>query len=141
MNPLHASHPLLPAEALPAEAEAALDAADGMTAAQLDAVPYGLIQLDPTGRILAYNAAESQLASLPQQDALGKSFFTEVAPCCKVPAFFGRFTDGVIHESLDATFRFHFAFKQHPRNVLVRMRYVKRTRTVWLLLVEDTSGP
>ena len=136
MTPHHPSHPLLSPTILPPEAVAALERADRMTPAALDDVPYGMIQLDPTGRILAYNAAESRLASLPQADALGKSFFTEVAPCCKVPAFHGRFTDGVIRESLDATFHFHFAFKQQPRDVLVRLRYSRATRTVWMLVVD-----
>lgn len=141
MSPQHSSHPLLPASTLPPEAAAALEGADDLSATALDAVPFGLIQLDASGRILAYNAAESRLASLPQAEALGKGFFTEVAPCCKVPAFFGRFTDGVIRESLDATFRFHFAFRQHPRDVLVRMRYAKRSRTVWMVLVDEGGLP
>jgi photoactive yellow protein len=135
------SPPLLPVTVLPPEAVAAQEAADGMPPAALDAVPYGLIQLDLSGRILAYNATESRLASVPQAAALGKGFFTEVAPCCKVPAFFGRFTDGVIRESLDATFRFHFAFRQHPRDVLVRLWYARRSRSVWVLVVDEAPPP
>jgi photoactive yellow protein len=135
------SPPLLPVTVLPPEAVAAQDRADGMTTAALDAVPYGLIQLDTTGRVLAYNATESRLASLPRAEALGKGFFTEVAPCCKVPAFYGRFTEGVIREALDATFRFHFAFKQAPRDVLVRLRYARRSRTVWVLVVDELPAP
>jgi photoactive yellow protein len=141
MPPAVATHPLLPISTLPADAQGVLEAADGMQAAALDAVPYGLIQLDATGRILAYNATEARLASVPQAAALGKAFFTEVAPCCKVPAFHGRFADGVVRESLDATFRFHFAFKQHPRDVLVRLWYARRSRTVWVLVVDEPPPP
>ena len=50
-----------------------LEAADQMTAAELDHLPYGMIQLDSTGRILNYNAVESRLASLRQDQAIGKS--------------------------------------------------------------------
>ena len=120
-------------------ADALLASADEMTPAELDTLPYGMIQLDAAGRILKYNAVESRLASLPQSHAVGKQFFTEIAPCTKVQAFYGRFREGVIHESLDATFQFHFAFKQHPRDVTVRLFYSRRTRSVWVM-ISDRAG-
>ena len=118
--------------------EAMFDAVDAMTAEELDALPYGIIQLDATGRILKYNAVESRLATLPQEHAVGRQFFTEIAPCTKVQAFYGRFREGVIRESLDATFEYHFAFKQRPRDVTVRLFYSRRTRTVWVM-ISDSS--
>ena len=111
-----------------------LAVADSMSGEELDQLPYGMIQLDANGRILKFNAVESRLASLPQQQQIGKHFFTEVAPCTKVQAFYGRFREGVIRESLDVSFRFHFAFKQHPRDVMVRLFYSKRTRSVWVMI-------
>jgi photoactive yellow protein len=116
-----------------------LDDLDAMSEAELDDLPYGMIQLDAGGRILKYNAVESRLASLPRDRAIGRSFFAEIAPCTKVQAFHGRFRDGVVRESLDVTFRFHFAFKQRPRDVAVRLFYARRTRTVWVI-VSDTAG-
>jgi len=103
-----------------------------MTPEELDTLPDGLIQLDAAGRVLRSNAVESRLASLPQ--AFGRSFFTELAPCTKVQAFHGRFREGVIHESLDVSFQCHVAFKQHPRDVAVRLFYSGRTRTVWVII-------
>jgi photoactive yellow protein len=116
-----------------------LEAVDTMGPEELDRLPYGLIQLDRTGRILNYNAVESKLASLRKEDAIGKQFFTEIAPCTKVQEFYGRFKEGVIREALDTSFRFHFAFKQSPRDVTVRLLYSNRTRTVWVL-VSDHEG-
>jgi len=113
---------------------------DRMQPEELDALPYGIIQLDAAGRILRYNAVESRLASLPQARAIGRSFFTEIAPCTKVQAFYGRFRDGVVRESLDATFQFHFAFKQRPRDVTVRLLYSRRTGTVWVVITDSTSA-
>ena len=40
-----------------------LENADTMSTEELDKLPYGMIQLDATGRILNYNAVESKLAS------------------------------------------------------------------------------
>lgn len=41
-----------------------LENADTMSTEELDKLPYGMIQLDATGRILNYNAMESKLAVL-----------------------------------------------------------------------------
>lgn len=118
-----------------------LDAADTMVPDELDRLPFGMIQLDRTGRILNYNAVESKLASMPREHALGKQFFTEIAPCTKVQQFYGRFKEGVIRETLDTSFRFHFAFLQSPRDVTVRLLYSKRTRTVWVLVSDHEVKP
>jgi photoactive yellow protein len=123
------------------DTSALLEAADAMSPAELDQLPYGMIQLDATGRILRFNAVESRLASLPQQQQIGKHFFTEVAPCTKVQAFYGRFKEGVIRESLDTSFQFHFAFKQNPRDVTVRLFYSKRTRSVWVVISDREGKP
>jgi photoactive yellow protein len=126
--------PLLP----PPPTALSADDLDAMTPEELDELPYGMIQLDAAGRILKYNAVESRLASLPRERAIGRAFFTEIAPCTKVQAFYGRFREGVVRESLDATFRFHFAFKQRPRDVAVRLFYSRRTKTVWVI-ISDTA--
>jgi photoactive yellow protein len=122
-----------------ASASDLLAAADSMTVEELDQLPYGMIQLDTTGRILKFNAVESRLASLPQQQQIGKHFFTEVAPCTKVQQFYGCFKDGVLREDLDTSFQFHFAFKQNPRDVTVRLFYSRRTKSVWVM-VSDREG-
>ena len=118
-----------------------LENADTMSTEELDKLPYGMIQLDATGRILNYNAVESKLASLRKEDAIGKQFFTEIAPCTSIQEFYGRFKEGVIRESLDTSFRFHFAFKQNPRDVTVRLLYSRRTRTVWVLISDHEGKP
>jgi photoactive yellow protein len=121
--------------------DAVLRAADAMSAGELDRLPYGMIQLSASGHILKYNAVESRLAALDQAAQVGKHFFTEVAPCTKVQAFYGRFRDGVMHEELDTTFKFHFAFKQAPRDVTVRLFYSRRTRTVWVMISDHAGRP
>ena len=111
-----------------------LEQADVLTETELDTLPMGMIQLDPTGKVLKFNQAESVLARVDKNDAVGKSFFDEVAPCTKVQEFYGRFKEGVIRESLDSSFQFHFAFKQQPRDVTVRLFYSRRTRSVWVMI-------
>ena len=118
-----------------------LSAADRMSVDELDTLPYGMIQLDATGRILKYNAVESRLAQLPQETTVGKKFFSEIAPCTKVQQFYGQFKEGVLRESLDTTFLFHFAFKQNPRDVTVRLFYSKRTQSVWVMISDREGNP
>ena len=118
-----------------------LSAADTMSADELDSLPYGMIQLDAAGRVLKYNAVESRLAQLPQDTTVGKKFFSEIAPCTKVQQFYGQFKEGVLRESLDTTFLFHFAFKQNPRDVTVRLFYSKRTRSVWVMVSDREGNP
>lgn len=134
LTSMNASAPLVPQRDLLAEA-------DDMSGEQLDTLPYGMIQLDANGRILKFNAVESRLASLPQQQQIGKHFFTEVAPCTKVQEFYGRFKEGVVREALDTTFSFHFAFKQSPRDVTVRLFYSKRTKSVWVMVSDHEGKP
>jgi photoactive yellow protein len=136
------THPVRPTSSgAHAAKDALLEAADTMSPAELDQLPYGMIQLDAGGRILKFNSVESRLAALPQQQQIGKHFFTEVAPCTKVQAFYGCFREGVLRESLDTSFQFHFAFKQNPRDVTVRLFYSKRTRSVWVMISDREGNP
>jgi photoactive yellow protein len=83
-----------------------------LTPAELDALPYGLVTLDAEGRVLHYNDTESRMVGLPKEQVIGRSFFTEVAPCARVREFEGRFRDlvrdpmGVRVQTFDFVFRF-----------------------------------
>ena len=133
--------PTSPRTARPIDALELAERADDLTTTELDQLPFGMIQLDASGRILKFNAVESRLAALDQMQQIGKHFFTEVAPCTKVQAFYGRFKEGVMQEHLDTSFSFHFAFKQNPRDVTVRLFYSKRTRTVWVMVSDREGNP
>ncbi len=75
----------------------------------LDHQPYGCIKLDKTGRVLELNIAASALLGIRSADALGKCFFTRVAPSASADAFYGRFKaamagNGVLNKVLDHQF-------------------------------------
>jgi len=103
--------------------------ADQLSSAELDALPYGMIQLDARGVILRYSQAETRLSGLTADECVGRHFFDEVAPCTYVREFYGRFRDGVAAQQLDAVFNFRFAFVP-PREVRVHMFYSRVTRSV-----------
>ena len=107
---------------------------DSVSEAELDSLPYGVIQLDATGTVLRYNAFEAGLSGLKKQTVVGKNFFKQIAPCTDLQQFHGRFRDGVAAGELHCTFRFHFAFKKRPCDVTVTLAYNDRDKTVWVLV-------
>ncbi len=109
--------------------------ADALTPDELDALPYGMIQLDSRGFIVRYSSAESRLSGLTADQCIGRSFFDEVAPCTKVRDFFGRFQQGVQAKQLDSVFTFRFAFVP-PKDVRIHMFYSAVTRSVWVKVVD-----
>jgi photoactive yellow protein len=116
-----------------------IDGADRLSFAELDALPYGMTQLDTRGVILRYGGAETQLSGLTAAECVGRSFFDEVAPCTHVREFYGRFLKRVQAQQLDTAFHFQFAFVP-PRDVRVHMFYSKVTRSVWVKVVDlDTA--
>lgn len=87
----------------------------------LDALPYGVITLDATGRVVGYNDTESRLAALPKDKVLGRNFFAEVAPCTRVRDFEGRFRDFAEGRTRAAveTFEFVFHFRHGVQRVVI----------------------
>ncbi len=108
--------------------------ADDLSTAELDQLPFGMIQLDASGRILKFNAVESRLASLDQQQQIGKHFFTEVAPCTRRPEFAGRFEEGVKAGKLSAIFDYVFDYKMNPTKVRVHMKKALVGDSYWVLV-------
>ncbi|HEX8362451.1 MAG TPA: PAS domain-containing protein [Longimicrobium sp.] len=112
-----------------------LERADVFTEGELDSLPVGMIQLDRAGTVLKFNQAESDLARVAKEDAIGKSFFDEVAPCTKVQEFHGRFLEGVAAKNLNTIFNYKFRFKDgRQKDVVISMFYSGTTETVWVLV-------
>jgi photoactive yellow protein len=109
--------------------------ADVLTEDELDNLPMGMIQLDRNGIILKFNQAESTLARVEKSDALGRSFFDEVAPCTRVQEFHGRFVEGVANRSLHTVFPYEFRFRDgREKSVVISMFYSASTDSVWVLV-------
>ena len=111
-----------------------LNSLSGMKPDDLDDLPFGAIRLDRSGRILAFNRAESRLSGFSAAGVIGKNFFTEVAPCTNVQEFAGRFHEGVQRRKLHAVFQYRFDFKPRPREVAVTLYFHEATDTIWVLV-------
>jgi photoactive yellow protein len=86
-----------------------------------DGLPFGLVKLDMTGKILEYNMAEGDLTGVSPAWAMGKNFFDEVALCTKTQAFYGRFVEGVKKGFINAVFDYTFDHREVATKVKVHM--------------------
>jgi photoactive yellow protein len=114
---------------------------DQLSAGDLDNLPFGLIQLDRSGRILKFNQTEAQAARINRDRQIGRNFFDDVAPCTKVRDFYGRFLQGLRQRSLYETFGFAFKFDHGWRNVAITMFYSEKTDSVWVLISQQSVAP
>lgn len=114
--------------------EAVLERLDHLDEAALDELPFGLIQLDETGRILSFNRTEAELAQINRRRQIGRNFFDEVAPCTRVKAFHGRFLSGVARKELNESFGFLFQFPHGARYVAITLYYSQRKASVWVIV-------
>jgi len=101
----------------------------------LDALPWGTVVLDDEGVVLEYNAAEEKLAGTSRGNAIGRSFFREVAPCTSVREFGGRFAAMVASGSTEPElFEFVFRFPRAQLLVEIAMSYVPQLHRGTLLI-------
>ena len=106
----------------------------------LDELPFGVLQLDRTGKVLNYNEYESGMSGFPKRDVIGHNFFTEIAPCTDLREFRGEFERLVNQKTLRASFRYYFPFPKNPREVDITMVYSESNQTVWVIVVDDDAG-
>jgi photoactive yellow protein len=105
-----------------------------MSQAQLDTLAFGVIQVDDEGIVKSYNKYESELGNTPIPEALGKNFFTQVAPCTNNRLIYGKFKDGIAANQLESEVGYVFTYKIKPVNVTVQMYRDNLSKTNWILV-------
>ena len=92
------------------------------SAAELDALDFGVIGFDGDGVVRRYNAHESQMAGLSLDRVVGHPFFTVVAPCMNNFMVAQRFED-IAHAggSLDDTIDYVLTLRMRPVKVKLRL--------------------
>ncbi len=111
-----------------------LQALPSMTREQIDALDFGVVQVDETGTIKLYNRYEAELAGLSPQAVEGKNFFTQVAPCTNNDIFYGTFRKGLEDSDLNVLFLYTFTYKIAPTNVKVHLYRHPASATNWILV-------
>lgn len=87
----------------------------------LNQTDFGVIKVDDDGIVQFFNRYESDLSGVPRDQAVGKNFFNELAPCSNNRLFRGRFKDGVRSGELDDQFTYTYTYKMRPTLVDVRL--------------------
>lgn len=101
---------------------------------EIDALPFGAIQLDGTGKVIAFSQREAQITSRDPAQVIGRDFFGEVAPCTRRPEFEGRFREGVEKGELAAVFDYIFDYRMNPTRVRVHMKKAILGDSYWILV-------
>lgn len=112
-----------------------------MSEDEIDALPFGAIQLDKQGIILLYNAAESKITGRRREDVVGKNFFRDVAPCTRRPEFYGRFKEGIKAGGLNVLFEYELDYRMNPTKVKVHMKKALTGDTYWIFVKRITLDP
>ncbi|GLY33000.1 PAS domain-containing protein [Kineosporia sp. NBRC 101731] len=111
-----------------------LSALTTMSASQADTLPYGAVRVDDKGAISVYNRYESELGGIAPANAIGKNFFTDIAPCTNNKVFRGCFLKAVEQGSADCLFNYTFTYKMRPTEVKVHMHRANGVN--WMLIAK-----
>jgi photoactive yellow protein len=65
------------------------EAVEQLSVEQMDALPFGVVLLDPSGVVVRYSKTERRLSGFPHA-VEGRAFFGEIAPCMDTPSLKGR---------------------------------------------------
>ena len=88
---------------------------------QVDALPFGAVRLDASGMVTFYNEAERRQSGY-RKDAIGRGFFTDMAPCLDTPVFRGRIERALANGRLDIAFDHIMDLPNGARDVEVHVR-------------------
>jgi len=101
---------------------------------ELDSLAFGAIELDRSGTVLKYNAAEGAITGRAPASVIGKNFFKDVAPCTATPAFKGVFDAGVKSGKLSTMFEYVFDYQMKPTKVKIHMKTAINGESYWIFV-------
>ncbi len=101
---------------------------------EIDRLAFGAVQLDASGTILKYNAAEAGITGRNAASVIGRNFFTDVAPCTNAPNFKGVFDAGVKSGELNTLFEYLFDYNMAPTKVKIHMKKALSGDSYWIFV-------
>jgi photoactive yellow protein len=82
-----------------------------------DTLNFGLVKMNYSGMITAYNVVLSELAGVSKEKALGKNFFIEIAPCTNNFMVAEKYKKDI----LDEVIQYMFTYITKPTPVELRL--------------------
>lgn len=108
--------------------QAALDA---MTDDDLDALDYGVVKMDLTGKVTAYNTVEAEFSGISKDRVIGRNFFVEVAPCTNNFMIAQKYHD---NDVLDQQIDYIFTLKMRPTPVKLHLLKQSEAGSMYLVV-------
>ncbi len=109
----------------------------GLSNEQLDLLPFGIIELNEDGTVVAFNTAEESLSHRSKDEVIGLNFFSEVAPCADVKEYHGRFREFLKGKALTEKFNYTYYFKSSTLEV--ELTFLKVNRQLAFVLSKRTE--
>lgn len=113
-------------------------AIERLPAEALDALPFGAIRLNGDGDVVVYSGAEKRLSGYGDRPALGRQFFTQIAPCMDTPGFRGRIERALAAGDADIEFGWVGDFSDAGRELRVRMQPANGGGC-WIFMQRETA--
>ena len=104
-----------------------------LSAQQLDALPFGVVRLDAEGIVTFYSRTEAEQSGFRDRRAIGRDFFTQIAPCLSTPERMLRIDEARRAGTLDIAFEQIGDFDDADRELRVRVISASGGG-VWVLL-------
>jgi photoactive yellow protein len=105
-----------------------------LSARELDALPFGVILIDPVGTVLFYSKTEARQSGY-NADPVGKNLF-EAAPCFRAEGFEGRLLRAMHEGPVDLEIGWPRDFADSKRELRIRVQSARRGG-VWLFIERD----
>jgi len=90
---------------------------DANTEEAYEQLSFGVVRMDNFGIITAYNDSQSALTGVTKETAIGKHFFTQIAPCTNNFMIAERYKE----EVLDEIIPYMFTYVTKPTKVELRL--------------------
>lgn len=104
-----------------------------LSTAGLDALPFGVVRLDAEGIVTFYSRTEAEQSGYGDRRAIGRHFFTQLAPCLSTADRMRRIDEARRAGTLDITFEQIGDFDDADRELHVRVLSAA-SGGVWVLL-------
>jgi len=104
----------------------------------LNTLPFGAIRLNAGGEVVVFNDAEKRLSGFGDRPALGRHFFTQIAPCMNQPGFRGRIDRALAAGDAEIEFGWIGDFSSPERELRVRVTPATGGGC-WILIRRETA--
>ncbi|MBO0930833.1 photoactive yellow protein [Fibrella aquatilis] len=94
-----------------------LDWLEHQTNGQLDEAPFGVVRMSRDGVVIAYCKSESHITGITPEYAVGKYYFTQIAPCANNFLVAAKYAQPTLDEELD----YVLTYVSQPTKVRLRL--------------------